>query len=211
MDEQYPFGEAFGPATNRDQVLESAFKIYQNIVSSSETSMLSLDILYLLAESEDGVTVDRSKKRAMRKLFRPDAKHEVSMMSFIKACDSLYRRMRFFRASVGNASVIDHALETILDGFFNFLLGLVLLSILQINPWPLLVSISTLLVSISFAVGPSAAKYIEGILLIAVRRYVRKLSNVDEPSARQCLIFFSFVFPVHTTLAIVSTCTILRC
>jgi small-conductance mechanosensitive channel len=190
MDEQYPFGEAFGPATNRDQVLESAFKIYQNIVSSSETSMLSLDILYLLAESEDGVTVDRSKKRAMRKLFRPDAKHEVSMMSFIRACDSLYRRMRFFRASVGNASVIDHALETILDGFFNFLLGLVLLSILQINPWPLLVSISTLLVSISFAVGPSAAKYIEGLLLVAVRRYVSRLPSEDEPPL-QCLMCFT--------------------
>ena len=78
--------------------------------------------------------------------------------------------MRYFRASVGNASVIDHALESIVDGFYNFILCLVMLSILQINPWPLLVSISTLLVSVSFAVGPSAAKYIEGILLIAIRR-----------------------------------------
>ena len=170
MDEPYPFGEAFGPATTRDEVLESAAKTYQRLLASSEQVVLSCDVLYLLAEDEDGTTFDRSKKRNIRKLFHPDASNHVSSLSFVQACDSLYRRMRYFRASVGNASVIDHALESIVDGFYNFILCLVMLSILQINPWPLLVSISTLLVSVSFAVGPSAAKYIEGILLIAIRR-----------------------------------------
>jgi small-conductance mechanosensitive channel len=46
----------------------------------------------------------------------------------------------------------------------------VVLSMLQFNPWTLLVSISTLLVSLAFAVGPSTARYIEGVLLIALRR-----------------------------------------
>lgn len=170
MDEPYPFGEAFGPATTRDEVLASASNVYQRMVTSSDQSVLSCEILYLLAEDDDGVTFDRNKKRNLRKLFHPDAANEISMLSFVQACDSLYRRMRYFRASVGNASVIDHALESIVDGFYDFLLCLVILSILQINPWPLLVSISTLLVSVSFAVGPSAAKYIEGILLIAIRR-----------------------------------------
>ena len=170
MDEPYPFGEAFGPATTRDQVLESATKTYHRLVASSEQSVLCCDILYLLAEDDEGNTVDRSKKRTIKRLFHPDASKHVSTLSFVQACDSLYRRMRYFRASVGNASVIDHALESIVDGLYHFLLGLVMLSILQINPWPLLVSISTLLVSVSFAVGPSTAKYIEGILLIAVRR-----------------------------------------
>ena len=153
-----------------DQVLESAANTYQRMLASSERSALSCDVLYLLAEDEDGATVDRAKKRNIRKLFHPDASNDVSGFSFVQACDSLYRRMRYFRASVGNASVIDHALESIVDGLYHFVLCLVMLSILQINPWPLLVSISTLLVSISFAVGPSAAKYIEGILLIAIRR-----------------------------------------
>eukprot|EP00977_Amphora_coffeiformis_P004440 scaffold945_cov170-Amphora_coffeaeformis.AAC.20 len=170
MDEPYPLGEAFGPATTRDEVLKSAADVYRRMASSPDSSVLSCDVLYLLTEDEDGVTVDKSKRRAIRKLFQPNADNEVSILHFVKACDSLYRRMRYFRASVGNASVIDHALESIVDGFYNFLLCLVTLSILQINPWPLLVSISTLLVSISFAVGPSAAKYIEGILLIAIRR-----------------------------------------
>jgi len=170
MDEPYPLGEAFGPATTRDEVLKSATDVYRRMATSPDRSVLSCDILYLLTEDENGVTVDRSKRRAIKKLFQPNAENEVSMLHFVKACDSLYRRMRYFRASVGNASVIDHALESIVDGFYNFLLCLVILSILQINPWPLLVSMSTLLVSISFAVGPSAAQYIEGILLIAIRR-----------------------------------------
>jgi small-conductance mechanosensitive channel len=82
----------------------------------------------------------------------------------------VYKRLRFFRASVGNASVIDKVLEGIIDSVFNFVLALVVLSMLQFNPWPLLVSISTLLVSLAFAVGPSTARYIEGVLLIALRR-----------------------------------------
>ena len=172
MDEPYPFGLAFGAAMTRDDVLVSASNVYRRMILSSENSVLSCDVLYLLTENEDGVTIDKSKKRIIRKLFHPDAANEVSMLSFVQACDSLYRRMRYFRASVGNASVIDHALESIVDGIYNFILCLVMLSILNINPWPLLVSISTILVSVSFAVGPSAAKYIEGILLIAVRRYV---------------------------------------
>ena len=44
------------------------------------------------------------------------------------------------------------------------------MSVLQLNPWTLLVSLSTVLVSFAFALGPSAAKLIEGMIMIAVRR-----------------------------------------
>ena len=44
------------------------------------------------------------------------------------------------------------------------------MSVLQLNPWTLLVSMSTVLVSFAFALGPSAAKLIEGMIMIAVRR-----------------------------------------
>jgi small-conductance mechanosensitive channel len=74
------------------------------------------------------------------------------------------------QASVANASVIDNALEKILNIMFWFVLSLMLLSILQFNPYPILVSITSLLVSISFALGSSVSKYVEGILLIAIRR-----------------------------------------
>lgn len=67
--------------------------------------------------------------------------------------------------------MIDHVLERIVDGVFYFALGLIILDLLKLNPWPLLVSTSTLVVAGSFAVGPSCAKAVEGILLIVGRRY----------------------------------------
>lgn len=88
----------------------------------------------------------------------------------LKSCDTLYKKLRYFRASVANATVIDRVLESIIDVLFGFVLFLVVLSILHFNFWPLLVSSLTLIVSFSFALGASASKLIEGILLIVGRR-----------------------------------------
>jgi small-conductance mechanosensitive channel len=153
-------------------VVKSAQVVYGRLLSLTPDcdGSLPYDVFDLLALEEDGTTTNMAKKKALRKLFRPDAKHELPFLDFLQSCDSLYKRLRFFRASVGNASVIDHVLESIIDGIFHFILALGLLSVMRFNPWPLLVSMSTLLVSISFAVGSSASKYIEGILLIAFRR-----------------------------------------
>jgi hypothetical protein len=56
-------------------------------------------------------------------------------------------------------------LEQVIDGFFYFVLILLILSILDINPWKLLISLSSIIVSFAFAVGPSASKYIEASAL----------------------------------------------
>jgi len=171
MDDARSFGEDFGPASSRDEVMASAHAVYHRLLSLYPGhSSLPWEVFSFLALEEDGATTNMAKKKALRKLFRPDANNELSFLAFTQCCDSLYKKLRFFRASVGNASVIDHVLESIIDGIFHFVLTLVLLSVMRFNPWPLLVSISTLLVSVSFAVGSSASKYIEGILLIAVRR-----------------------------------------
>jgi len=88
----------------------------------------------------------------------------------VQSVDNIYKRGRYFQSSLRNATVIDRALERILNVLFYFVLTLILLSIMNFNPWPLLVSITSLLVSVSFALGSSVSKYLEGILLIAVRR-----------------------------------------
>ena len=74
------------------------------------------------------------------------------------------------KASVKNASVIDDALENIFNILYWFALFLILLLMMNFNPWPWIVSITSLLVSLSFALGSSMSKYVEGVLLIAVRR-----------------------------------------
>ena len=124
------------------------------------SNTLSFDVICLLTFKAD-VVADEDKMKALKNMFRPDRFDEISLVAFVQACDSLYKRLRYFRASVGNASIIDRVLERIINDIFFFMLTLLTLILLDINPWPLLVSVSTLLVSFAFAIGPSLSRYIE--------------------------------------------------
>jgi len=171
MDEEFPFSEAYGPATDRNQSIASSHSVYFRLIkfNTPEEKQLNFDILSIVATDDFG-GVDGTKLKRLKKLFPPDANNELSLLAFVQSCDAVYKKLRFFRASVGNSSAIDDALESIVDGVFWFVLVLLLLSIMNFNPWPILVSITSLLVSVSFALGSSVSKYVEGVLLIAVRR-----------------------------------------
>jgi hypothetical protein len=162
MDLDYPFSEAFGRASTRNEMILSAEAVYCRLLMlcPGSNSPFFSNVFQILVLGEDG-TEDKVKKRAIRNLFRPDADGHLSLLSFVQSCDTVYRRIRYFRASVGNASVIDHVLESIIDIVFYFCLGLIVMSLLNFNPWPLLVSMSTLMVAGSFAIGPTCAKAIE--------------------------------------------------
>ena len=162
MDDDLMFGETFGPASTREQLINSAHRVYNRLLMLTPgREKVSCEFYDMLAQEDNG-KLNNKKRKALRKLFRPNGANEISLLAFVRSCDALYKKLRYFRANVGNASIIDHALESIVDGAFGFILALVLLSVMRVNPWPLLVSISTLLVSISFAVGSSASKWFEG-------------------------------------------------
>jgi hypothetical protein len=161
MDEAYPFGEDFGPAANRNDCIKSACTVYNKLLNMAPQSpVLSFDVLQIMTINDDGEE-DLSKKQALRRIFRPDARNQLTLLAFIQSCDSIYKRLCYLRASVGNLSVMDKVLEGMIDGFFYFVLSLILLSILEFDPWTLLLSITSLLVSISFAVGSSVSKFVE--------------------------------------------------
>ena len=163
MDLEHPFSESFGPASTRDELITSAQDVYHRLLQlspSSSSSMLPFSVLTVLADNGDG-TEDKATKKTLKKLFPPDVNNEVSLLTFIASCDAVYKKLRYFRASVGNSSVIDKVLENIIDTIYMFVLIILILSLLNLNPWPLLVSTSTLLVTFAFAVGPSAADAIE--------------------------------------------------
>lgn len=161
MDETYPFGEAFGPAMDRNQCIGSAQAVYHSLKKlSSSASAVPFSTITLSSVDENGA-VDDAKAKAMMRVFRPDVNGELPLLAFIQCVDAVYRRYKFFRASVGNASVIDRVLENIINGVFFFVIGLMLLSFMQFNPWALLVSLTSLLVSVSFALGSSVSKYVE--------------------------------------------------
>ncbi|GKY97780.1 hypothetical protein MPSEU_000736200 [Mayamaea pseudoterrestris] len=166
-----PFGESFGPTWNRQVTITSSQTLYNRLLKLSDASMKSLpfDTLSVIAYGSDG-TMDNAKLDAVRKVFCPDAQGQLPLIAFVGSVDAVYKRLRFFQASVANASKLDKVLEDTLNVVFFFVLGLLILVFMNFNPWPVLVSITSLLVSVSFALGTSLSKWVEGILLIAVRR-----------------------------------------
>jgi hypothetical protein len=161
MTLDFPFSEAFGRASTRPEMVQSAEEVYHRLLKLAPgTEVLPCSVFQILCLNEDG-TEDKLRKRSFGNLLRPDYHGNVNILSFVQSCDTVYKKLRYLRASVGNSSVIDHVLENIIDGVFYFALGLIVLDLLNLNPWPLLVSTSTLLVAGSFAVGPSCAKAVE--------------------------------------------------
>lgn len=170
MDGVFPFSRAFGPSSTRDECIASAQDTYQRLMCiTPEANNLSFDVLALLAVDEAGVP-DQKKLTILRRTFRPDRFNELNELAFVQSCDSVYRKLRYFRASVGNSSVIDRVIQDAMKALFYLLLILVACVIMHYNPWALLVSLSTLVVSMSFAVGAATSKFIEGVLLIVARR-----------------------------------------
>jgi small-conductance mechanosensitive channel len=170
MDEFYPFGVDFGPASTRDESISSAEAVYSKLCKlGKESGRLPFSTLALIAMEEDE-TYDDVKKRALRRLFHPDADKTLTLLAFVQSCDTIYRRLRYFLATVNNSASLDKVLENAIDGIYYFVLGLFLMSLMNYNAWSLLVSLTSLLVSFSFAFGQTVSKYVQGIILIAVTR-----------------------------------------
>jgi hypothetical protein len=107
MDEADPFGEDFGPAATRDECIESAHHVFSGLEKvSSKSKKVPFTVFELLCMKDDGV-MDTKKRTALRRLFRPDADESLSLLMFVTSCDSVYRRLRYFRASVENGTALD--------------------------------------------------------------------------------------------------------
>uniref|UniRef100_A0A6T7I8N1 Mechanosensitive ion channel MscS domain-containing protein n=1 Tax=Attheya septentrionalis TaxID=420275 RepID=A0A6T7I8N1_9STRA len=170
MDTRHPFSDAFGPAKTRAECVESAQNTYLRLLKHTpEKSILPFETLSLIAVDNVG-GLEQKKTKSLVKIFRPDGKGELKLLDFVKACDSVYKELRLFRAGTANSSQIDLAFESIVNVLFFFLLGMLVLTIMELDPLALFLSLSGLLLSFAFMFGSAAAKYFEGILLIFVRR-----------------------------------------
>jgi hypothetical protein len=171
LDETHPFGSSFGPAKDRMEMIDSSHSVFYRLLSLSpgEHSSVPFDTISKVAINDDG-DVDDTKTQQLLRLFRSNIGDELTLLQFVQSIDTVYKSLRYFRASVANSSVIDNVLEAVVNAVFYFVLALLVMLFLQLNPWQLLVSISSLLVSVSFAMGSSVSKYVEGALLIVLRR-----------------------------------------
>ncbi|KAK1737000.1 mechanosensitive ion channel family protein [Skeletonema marinoi] len=146
LEDSHPFGLSFGPAFSRDSCIKSSKALYKRLLALTPGStVLHFDVIGVLAYNADDSFDERKAKDA-------------------------YKKLRYLRAGTGNSTLIDEVLENFFNGAFSFCLALAVMTILKMNPWALLVSLSTILVSFAFAFGPSVAQIIEGCIMIAVRR-----------------------------------------
>ena len=162
MDETHPFGYAFGPTSTRDEAIGSYHDVYMKLAKfdGHHSNMVNFNVIALIANDSNGVPIP-AKLHAVQKLFRPDARNELPLLAFVQSCDAVYKRLRYFRASVNNSSAIDKVLQDMINGIYWFIMIFLLLELLDLDPWTLLVSITSLLVSVSFAMGSSVSNYIE--------------------------------------------------
>ncbi|CAB9522567.1 Mechanosensitive ion channel protein [Seminavis robusta] len=170
METQFPFSEKFGPVANRKQCVKNAMKVYKRLLRFTPGQQtLSFDVIGALAFRDDQ-TLDENRAIALLRVFLPDKNEALTMLAFVNSTDNVYKQLRYLRAALSNSSKIDSVLEDSFNGVFYAVLAVILLCLCGFNPWPLLVSFSTLTVSFAFAFGPSVAKNVEGVLMIAVRR-----------------------------------------
>lgn len=161
MNLDYPFSESFGLASTRNEMIMSAETVYRRLMKlSPDPEVLNFSAFDILTLNEDGGEDEVMKKKLVN-VFHPDTDGSIQLLAFVQACDTLYRKLRLFRASVGNSSVIDGVLESIIDPIFFLCLGTIILSILNFNPIGMLIPLSSLLVAGSFAFGSTCAKAFE--------------------------------------------------
>lgn len=111
MEDSHPFGEDFGPASNRDECIASSSALFWKLLQlTPDAPKLSFEILSLVLIEDDGA-IEPGKRKALRRLFQPDANDELPLLSFVQSCDAVYKKYRYFRAAIKNASVIDKVLE----------------------------------------------------------------------------------------------------
>jgi hypothetical protein len=153
LNTAFPFSVAFGPADTREKCIASTQNVFHRLtLNEKSNTSLQFDTLALLAVQPDG-SMDVAKLTDLVRLFRPDRAGNLSLLDFAKCVDSCYKELRLLRASVANSSRIDKAFERIMNIFFYFILGCVVLAVLGIDPLVLFASVSGFILGFAFMIG----------------------------------------------------------
>jgi hypothetical protein len=142
LDSKHPFSYAFGPANTREKCIESAQDVYNRLMlHTPDLAVLQFDTLALIALDKNG-EIDEKKARRLIRLFRPARDGSLTALDFVKSCDKIYKDLRTLRAAIANSSQVDLAFERLVNVAFYFILAIVVLTILQLDPWTLFLSLS---------------------------------------------------------------------
>eukprot|EP00934_Nitzschia_sp_Nitz4_P008246 Nitzschia sp. Nitz4//scaffold44_size153857//151542//153963//NITZ4_002752-RA/size153857-snap-gene-0.221-mRNA-1//-1//CDS//3329552250//8236//frame0 len=151
-----PFSASFGAAGTREDCIANAQVVFRRLMLLSESDdTLDFEVLALLGAKSDG-TLDHEKLMELIKLFRPDRDGSLSIVQFVRSVDNVYKEIRLLRASVSNSTRVDAAF-------------VVSLYVFGIDPLALFVSVSGIVVSVSFMIGSASSSYFQGLIFILIR------------------------------------------
>lgn len=130
IQDDLAFSLAFGPTNSREACIQSAQETYGRLLSATpDETNLHFETLGLIAVQDNG-EINQEKARDLVKVFRPRRDGVLTMLDFVKSCDSVYKEFRLLQASIRNSSQIDIAFENILNVFFYVILITIILSIM---------------------------------------------------------------------------------
>jgi hypothetical protein len=126
----FPLSANFGAAGTRNECMESAIRLFKRLQDKDVISLtIPFKTLAVLALDNKG-SLQKDKARSLIALFRPDRDGNISLLHFITACDSIYKEVRMFSATVANSTQMDDAIESMVNSLFFGLLSLVVLNVL---------------------------------------------------------------------------------
>ena len=141
------------------------------LIPTPNATLLPFDTMASLAVRGEG-DIDSKKMKGLIQVFRPDREGNLTMLDFVRSCDTVYKSLKLLRASIENAGQLDHAFEQILNIAFYIFLICVILAANGLDPLALFLSFSSVLLAFAFMISSASSKYFE------VRRrclYVHKL------------------------------------
>ena len=166
----FMFSIAFGDVGSRECMIASSQEVYRRLLlKSPDPNILKFDVLALAATQSDE-TLNQDKLKDMVRLLRPDREGDLSLLDFVKSCDSVYKEARLLRATVKNSEKIDKAVEGIINAIFYVILVCITLNLVGVNPFTMFLSFSSIILAFAFMVGSAASKMFEGFLFILIRR-----------------------------------------
>lgn len=168
INSDYPFSPGFGKTTTREECAQASRNAFEKLVDKRK-NVVKFDTLCKIAKNPDRTT-DKKKVSELVRLFRPNPKGDITKLEFIKSIDTVYKQLRLILANVSSSSQIDHAYGQIANVCFYSVATLVGLAVFGVDVGSLVLGLAGVLVGFAFMIGSASSKYIEGILLILVRR-----------------------------------------
>jgi hypothetical protein len=161
MDGTHPLSVPFGTAGTRKQCMTSAQRVYTRLLMKTpESPILHFDTVMMLAIDKNE-KLQKDKARALIRLFRPDRNGHLTLLDFVKSCDQIFKRLKMFRVTTANSAQLDDAFEQLVNIVFYFFLTLIVLSALGVDPQAMFLSLTGLLLPLSFLFSAAASKYFE--------------------------------------------------